>query len=165
MGKDSIPRGPEPEKSGTWDLFEVRVLGVGDHALLAAAAPGVFDSGVDEVASKEFLADARHHITVAIDAGVVVGLVSAVHYVHPDKPRPELWVNEVCVAPTHHRRGIGRALMSAMLGVARRLGCSEAWVLTDRTNGPAMSLYESVGGVQPANAPVLFEIRLQASDR
>src|SRR5713226_10560378 len=89
----------------------------------------------------EFLSDPRHHIAVAIDDGVVVGFASAVLYVHPDKPRPELWINEVGVAETHHRRGIAGKLLNALLDVGRDADCVEAWVLTDRSNEAAMALY------------------------
>jgi ribosomal protein S18 acetylase RimI-like enzyme len=145
--------------------IELRVLGPGDHDLLATAARGVFDDNVDQVATRELLADARHHLTVAMDGGVVIGFASAVHYVHPDKPRPELWINEVGVAPTHHRCGVGKALVGAMLEVGRQLGCTEAWVLTERANGPAIGLYESVGGAEPKDVTVLFRFSLDATHR
>ena len=78
--------------------IEIRVLRQGDEAVLANVAPEVFDNPIDPQMTAEFLADPRHHIAVAIDGGVVVGFASGVHYVHPDK-RPELWINEVGVAP------------------------------------------------------------------
>jgi Acetyltransferase (GNAT) family len=54
----------------------------------------------------EFLADARHHLIMALNSGTVVGFVSAVHYLHPDKAPPEFWINKVGVAPTHQGQGI-----------------------------------------------------------
>ena len=43
--------------------------------------------------------------------------LSAVHYVHPDKLRPELWINEVGVAASHRRRGLGTRLLLAVFAV------------------------------------------------
>ena len=126
---------------------EIRLLGSGDADVLSAVAPDVFDDPLDLAATKTFLTDPRHHIAVVIDAGVVVGFASAVHYVHPDKPSPELWVNEVGVAATHRGQGLGKQLMRALIDLARQLGCREAWVLTDRDNAAAMRLYEAVGGI------------------
>jgi ribosomal protein S18 acetylase RimI-like enzyme len=80
----------------------------------------------------------------------MVGFVSAVCYDHPDKPRPELWINEAGVAETHHRRGIGKLLMAAMLARGRDLGCAEAWVLADTDNHAALALYAAAGGGAPA---------------
>src|SRR5512146_1917798 len=100
----------------------VRVLGAEDEALLGNVAPGVFDGPVDPRWSAEFFSDPRHHIAVALDAGLVVGMASAIHYVHPDKA-PQLWINEVAVAPTHQGRRIGRRLLEALLQLARTLQC------------------------------------------
>ena len=89
----------------------------------------------------------------------MVGFASAVSYVHPDKP-PELWINEVGVAPTHHRRGVARALLGLLFEVGRREGCATAWVLTERENGPAMRLYQSCGGEEAEDETVMFSFEL-----
>jgi ribosomal protein S18 acetylase RimI-like enzyme len=125
--------------------IEIKVLENGDDAVLANVAHGLFDNPIDPRLAAEFLADPRHHIAVAIDHDLVVGFASAVDYVHPDKPR-ELWINEVAVAPPHRGRGLGRAVLKAILQLGRDLRCTDAWVLTDRSNAAAMALYASVGG-------------------
>ena len=139
--------------------IEIRRLGPGDEAVLSRVNPGVFDHEVDAGLAAEFLADRRHHLLVAIDGDSVVGFASGVHYVHPDKPA-ELWINEVGVAPSHQRQGLGKRLLEALFARGRELGCREAWVLTSPANGPAVRLYESVGGVDLADPPVMFTFRL-----
>jgi ribosomal protein S18 acetylase RimI-like enzyme len=114
---------------------------------------------VDPALSAEFLRDPRHHLAVALESGTVVGFASGVHYVHPDKPA-ELWINEVGVAPTHQRQGLGRKLLQALFARGRELGCREAWVLTSPANGAAVRLYEAVGGIDMADPPVMFTFRL-----
>ena len=146
---------------------EVKVLRHGDEALLMNVAEGVFDNPVDPELTAEFLADARHHIAVAVDDGLVVGFASAIHYVHPDK-QPELWINEVAVAAEYRGRGLGQEVLSALFEVGRALHCTEAWVLTDRANSAAMALYSAVGGTEgvggsgdrPDNATVGYSFRL-----
>jgi ribosomal protein S18 acetylase RimI-like enzyme len=123
----------------------IRILGANDAAVLGAVAADVFDNPVDPALAATFLADPRHHIVVAIDADMVVGFVSAVDYIHPDKP-PELWINETGVAPTHQRQGLASAMLDAMLAHGRAIGCGTAWVLTDRSNAAANALYRSAGG-------------------
>ena len=140
--------------------IEVRMLGPGDEEVLARVADDVFDESVDPEAARAFVADPRHHIAVAIDDGLVVGFVSGVHYFHPDKPAPEMWINEVGVAPTHQGRGVGKALLRAFLEAARELGCGEAWVLTDRGNAPAMRLYAGGGGEEEPPSTTMFTFRL-----
>ncbi len=100
----------------------IHMLQAGDERVLDNVATDVFDDPIQKRAAKEFLADPRHHLAVAMDGEVVVGFVSAVSYVHPDKPIPEMWINEVGVAPTHHRRGIAKGLLNGILDEARALG-------------------------------------------
>jgi aminoglycoside 6'-N-acetyltransferase I len=105
----------------------------------------VFDNAVDARLLREFLDDPRHHIAVAIFDGQVVGMATAVHYVHPDKPQ-ELWINEVGVGTAFRGRGIGGALLAALKARGRELGCTEAWVLTEPGNLAARRLYAGAGG-------------------
>jgi ribosomal protein S18 acetylase RimI-like enzyme len=140
---------------------EIRLLGAGDEAMLADVAPGVFDHSVQPRLAAEFLADPRHHLAVARESGRIVGFASAVHYVHPDKP-PELWVNEIGVAPTHQRRGLAKQLLRVVFDAGRAAGCREAWVLTERSNVAAMRLYDVVGGVEAPDETVMFEFQLAA---
>ncbi len=139
--------------------LEIKLLQHGDEAVLANVAAGVFDCDLNEQLTEEFLGDARHHLVVAIENSLVVGFASAVHYIHPDK-RPELWINEVGVAPTHQARGIGKALLRALFDAGRATGCGEAWVLTDRQNASAMRLYTSLGGSEAPGDQVMLTFSL-----
>jgi ribosomal protein S18 acetylase RimI-like enzyme len=120
-----------------------KLAGPSDASLFDRSADGVFDRTVDPELLSTFLHDGRHHIAVALDDGLLVGFVSAVDYIHPDKAR-QLWINEVGVASSYRRRGIGKRLLELMFHEARRIGCTEAWVLTDADNEAANALYKSV---------------------
>lgn len=130
--------------------IDVRILEAGEEHVLANCAEDVFDNAVDPALARQFLADPRHHIAVAIDAGVVVGMATGVHYIHPDKPA-ELWINEVGVAPDYHGQGLGKRVLGALLEHGRALGCGEAWVITNVGNAAARALYVSVGGTEGAD--------------
>ncbi|MEM9343486.1 MAG: GNAT family N-acetyltransferase [Pseudomonadota bacterium] len=133
----------------------VWVLSSAEADVLDHVAPDVFDDPINAKATRDFLADDRHHLVVATEDDVVVGFISAVHYVHPDKPRPELWINEVGVAPTHQRRGLATSMMKTLLQRAR-----EAWVLTDRSNAAANGLYRLSGGVASVEDHVMYSFEL-----
>lgn len=141
--------------------IEIKLLGPDDLALLERTGPGVFDDPVDRRSAAEFLADPRHHLAVALVDGVIAGFASGVHYVHPDAPRPELWINEVDVAEAHRRQGIGRAVVGALLAHGRALGCAEAWVATEPDNLAARRLY-SACGADAGDEAVLFTFRFDA---
>lgn len=138
--------------------MEVRSISFEDRALLIDAEPGLFDREIQANFVSEFLSDPRHHMVAAIERGIIIGFLSAVHYVHPDKPA-ELWINEVGVAPAHREKGVGKALIAAALSMGRELGCEEAWVLTDSENEPAKALYTSAGGTMTNEVMFSFPLR------
>ena len=140
-------------------MIEIRLLGRNDRHVLERVAADVFDYDIDPHSSAEFFEDPRHHIVVALDDGLVVGMVTSFHYVHPDK-RPQMFINELGVASPYRRRGIGRSLMQAMLAHARGLGCTEAWVGTEDENVEARSLYESLSS--PGEHFFLYTLPLPA---
>jgi ribosomal protein S18 acetylase RimI-like enzyme len=143
----------------------LRILKQGDEEILTRVAEGVFDNPIDPLLAAEFLADPRHHLVVAISDDTVIGFVSGVHYVHPDK-LPQLWINEVSVQEGHRNQGIGKRLITGILNVGRAHSCTEAWVLTDRQNSAAIKLYTSTGGIEgadqegPPDATIGFTFRL-----
>ena len=138
--------------------FHLRLLGPDDAAVLERVAEDVFDHAVVPSLAAEFLKDPRHHLIVALTDERIVGMITAVDYVHPDKPA-QLWINEVGVAPTHRRQGIGRALLRAMLAHGRERGCTEAWLGTEHDNVAARGLYEDAGSV--AEPFVLYSFDLK----
>jgi ribosomal protein S18 acetylase RimI-like enzyme len=135
-------------------------LEAADHAVLERVAPDVFDGPIDRSWTAEFLRDPRLHLAVALDGDTVVGFASGVHYLHPDKA-PELFINEVGVAPSHQRQGVGKEVLQALMDQGRALGCRHAWVLTSRSNAAAMTLYAGLGGRDASEqAQVMFEFQL-----
>ncbi|MEO8620084.1 MAG: GNAT family N-acetyltransferase [bacterium] len=138
--------------------LEIRLLGPDDESVLQHVADGVFDNPVNPQWTREFLNDSRHHLAVAIHADCVVGMTSAVHYIHPDKA-PQLFINEVAVAPTHQSQGIGRQLLALMLAHGRTLGCTEAWVGTEETNSYARRLYSSAAYAEEPEGFLMYTFR------
>lgn len=139
------------------ESLTIRMLGLSDTALFHRVASGVFDNAIDPRLAAEFLTDPRHHMAVALEGETIVGMASAVHYIHPDKP-PELWLNEVGVAPSHQGHGIGRQLLQALFARGRALGCSEAWLGTEVDNVAARRLHAAVGGEEQPMVHVTFSL-------
>ncbi len=103
---------------------------------------------------------AGHYYRVALDAaGQVVGY-GGLAVAPPD----EAWVQNIAVARTAQRAGIGRALMDALLARARTVGVASVLLEVAVDNAPAQKLYASYGfdgvGVrkgyyQPSNTDAL----------
>lgn len=126
--------------------------------MLSSVADGVFDGPIRADSLTDFFTDPRHHIAVALDGGVVVGMATGFHYAQPDK-LPELFINEVGVADACQGQGLGKRLVQALLAHARELGCVAAWVLTEEDNAAARRLYASAGSREvPGVVMSLFEL-------
>ena len=138
---------------------EVRLLTASDLAVLERVEADVFDHPIQPALAERFLSTPGNLLAVATDSGTVVGMASAIAYVHPDKPL-QLFINEVGVSARVRGRGIGKRLMRALLEQGRALGCTEAWVATETGNAPARALYDSLAGTEDADHAVVYTWKL-----
>jgi ribosomal protein S18 acetylase RimI-like enzyme len=134
----------------------VRIERLGpDDVDRVAAAEALFDDAIDAQTSRSFLADDRHHLLVAYEGDAPAGFVSGVELLHPDKPRPEMFLYELGVDEAFRGRGIGRALVEALRELAWERGCHAMWVLTDEANQAATATYQAAGGSRESES-VMF---------
>ncbi len=158
--------------------IDVRLLTPADLAVLSHVAEDVFDDPINKRSAKAFLEDPHHMLVVAIlrDAqplhpegerserlegrrdwapqdeagkGLVVGFASGVKTLHPDKEIPELFINELGVAPQYQRRGIATAIMKTLFAEAKKARCRIGWVPVDVDNDVALAFYKAIGGKPP----------------
>lgn len=82
--------------------------------------------------------DTRHYL-VAEDDGALVGYAGLCAY------SDDAYVQTIAVAPDHQHRGIGRALLSALLAAACAQGCRRVDLEVRADNDIAMRLYAQSG--------------------
>ncbi|GAA0217313.1 GNAT family N-acetyltransferase [Saccharothrix mutabilis subsp. mutabilis] len=104
------------------------------------AAAHLFDDPPKADATRAFLADDRHHLLIAYVGDEPAGFVSGVETTHPDKGT-EMFLYELGVDESHQRRGIGTALVEALLALARERGCYGAFTATEPDNTAALATY------------------------
>jgi len=121
---------------------------------LVMEAGYLFDGPPDRARTVELLDDARHHLFLALTTGKAAGFLSAVDYIHPDKPR-SLWINELGVHEAARRRGIATRLVASALTHARAIGCADIWVLADPTT-EALSFYASLNWSREGDHIAMF---------
>jgi [ribosomal protein S18]-alanine N-acetyltransferase len=112
------------------------------------AAEALFDDPVDVAATRRFLADGANVLLLAYVDGSPAGFVSGTVLSHPDKPVPEMFLNELAVDERYRGRGIGRALVAELWRVAQEVGCRGMWVLTHYDNAAANRVYTAAGGTR-----------------
>jgi ribosomal protein S18 acetylase RimI-like enzyme len=131
----------------------IRALRAGEGALIVAAGQ-LFDSPPDLATAERFLVTPGHHLLMAFEGDAAAGFVSGVELTHPDKGT-EMFLYELAVDEGFRRRGIGKALVDELLGIARAHGCYDMWVLTDLDNDPALATYRSTGTTEESTHVML----------
>ncbi|MEY2442596.1 MAG: hypothetical protein QOJ46_2022 [bacterium] len=134
---------------------DIRRLGSGDEQAVLAAG-GLFDDAPRPDATRRFLGEPNHHLLIAYDAiGTPLGFVSGVETTHPDKGT-EMFLYELGIDEPARRQGVGRALVEALVQLARERGCYGMWTGTASTNEAALATYRSAGG-QPSEGTVMLD--------
>jgi GNAT superfamily N-acetyltransferase len=108
------------------------------------AAPGDRDRA--EPLLEEILADPRRELAVALLDGQLVGtadLLLVPNLTHACEP----WaiVENVIVANTSRRSGVGRALMGHLLELARTAGCCKLQLMSGKHRTQAHEFYRALG--------------------
>lgn len=137
--------------------IKYKLADISDLDAMIEAGDNLFDYPIKEKRAVEFLEDSRHHLFLAYDDLKLVGMVSALDYVHPDKD-PNLFINEASVLEAYQNQGIGQELVRRMVKYGQdQLGCNEAWVGTDQSNIQAQKAYKAAGGKAEQELFVLIE--------
>lgn len=139
--------------------LQLKIADKSDLPAMIEAGDELFDYAVKPHRAEEFLKDPRHHLILAYKDEKLVGMVSALDYIHPDKDTT-LFINEASVIQEFQSQGIGRELIKSMCEYAKNLDCSEAWVATERSNTAARKAYANAGGTEDPESVVLIEFKL-----
>jgi aminoglycoside 6'-N-acetyltransferase I len=140
--------------------IEIHRLNFDNASLLDRVAADVFDDPIVPAYLGAFLEDPRHVMFVAVEGDTVVGMASGFEYFHPDKP-PQLFINEVGVAPPHRNRRVGRTLVAALVDFAKERSCSYAWLGTEVDNIPGQKCFEAHPEVGELQSFLLYEWDLE----
>lgn len=108
-------------------------LVVADEAMLAEALFGA------RPAAEAVIATDGH------ESGGAAGFALFFHTFSTFLGRRGLWLEDLFVLPEHRGRGLGRALLTHLAGIARDRGCGRfEWSVLD-WNTPAIGFYERMG--------------------
>lgn len=118
------------------------------------SASDLFDVPADERWARHFLDQPSHHLCIAYEDGEPAGFVSGVEMTHPDKGT-EMFLYELGVDESVRGRGIGTALVHALVSRARERGCYGVWTLTERENAAALATYRRTDPMEESDV-VLF---------
>lgn len=91
----------------------------------------------------------------------VAGMISAYVLPRMDSNKSEVFFYEIGVNENYRGKGVARKLIERLKQIAKDEGIKEMFVLTNRSNIPAMNLYKSTGGVEEEEKDgVMFTYKL-----
>jgi len=127
--------------------MDIRILRPGDEELLVAAVDLTDEGPLSGEDAAAHLADADLVNVVALDAGRVVAFIYG--HILRRFEATSFFIYSVDTAPSHQRRGLAKAMLTALSALGRTGRWDEMFVLTNAGNAAAMALYKSAGGVSP----------------
>lgn len=135
--------------SKTSAVVKIRELVEGDAdrlvALFAAVLPESPTARADRHEPEEFLRDSSTFVLAAYLDEVPVGLAWGLQMRSPGG-RLTTYVHELDVHESWRRQGVGSALITEAMSVARQRGSTKFWLSTGGHNTTAQALYASLGG-------------------
>lgn len=138
--------------------MEIRILQPGDEDLLIRAVTLADEGPLSRERAAAHLADKDLINVVATETGTPVGFIYG--HVLRRFEKTSFFIYSVDVVVLAQRRGIGRAMLTALNEHGKKVGWDEMFVFTNAGNEAAMALYRSAGGVRPNPDDVMFDFDL-----
>jgi GNAT superfamily N-acetyltransferase len=92
------------------------------------------------------LASPTGYIAIARDpSSCAVGMATAQLVISTAEGAPSAWIEDVVVREDLRGKGLGRALLDAVLAWAHTQGAVRAQLLADLDNAPALAFYDRIG--------------------
>ncbi|MFZ0699999.1 MAG: GNAT family N-acetyltransferase [Thermoplasmata archaeon] len=139
--------------------MQVKRLVLGEETEILAV-PALFDRPLDPEAVREYLAEDRNILLLAMERGRAVGFLRGTALGQLRSTRPQMFLYEVSVLKGFRRRGIAGKLIRSLLSYCRERGFEEVFVLTDPNNRAAVRLYRSTGALPETSADRMFVYQL-----
>lgn len=95
--------------------------------------------------SERFLCSDANYLIACIVAEKVIGFVLGYRMQRYDGQNDMVYVHEVDVLEEYQRKGIGKMMINHFLAICRDEGISKVFLITEKSNKPAVCLYESTG--------------------
>jgi aminoglycoside 3-N-acetyltransferase I len=126
----------------------VRRLAPSDSAFAARAINALKEptpAPVTAATLEQFLSRPENILLVADDEVAPTGFLVAYVLDRIDRPQRMVCLYEIGVAADHRQQGIASSLVQELKDFCCQQTIMKCWVITDRSNTPAILLYESTG--------------------
>lgn len=107
-----------------------------------------------------FLVNDHNYLLVYEHENKVVGFAYGYELQRFDGRGNMMYMHQVEVHYEFRQKGIGRKLMESFIEICKRRDCDRLFLITNKSNIPAITLYHSVGGTTPHDDDLLYSFQL-----
>ena len=104
---------------------------------------------------KQFIDGENNYGFIAKENNMITGFATGYLLLHPDGSSV-FYFDTIDVMREFQNKGVGTRLMNYARDYAKKLGCSEMFLVTNRSNLSACKCYEKSGGISEANDDVVY---------
>ena len=108
-------------------------------------------------AARAFLAQPQNWLFACVEEGRILGFCQGYVCARLNGAGGLLYVHELTVLPAYRRRGIGKTMLDMLKIFCRLSGIRRVFLITQRSNLPAVALYEAARG-RPAHTDDLVYV-------
>lgn len=108
---------------------------------------------------EKFLSNENNYLIAYIENAKILGFVLAYTLQRYDGRCEMLYLHEIDVVETHRKQGIATKLMNEIKELKDKNGFDKIFLVTNKSNEAAVSLYESTGGVASSDDDIIFTFK------
>lgn len=106
--------------------------------------------------SKRFLENPYNYLIASVEGEKIVGFVLAYQLQRYDGQNDMIYIHEVSVLEEFRQKGIGKKMINEVIRICKENDISKVFLITNKSNKPAICLYESTGAKSSHNDDVVY---------
>lgn len=115
-----------------------------------------FNRESNEESMIKFLSDDMNYMLIYKIDDRISGFAYGYELQRFDGRKNMMYIHQVEVLPAYRQRGIGKQLMEGFVEICKNNNCSRLFLITNKSNTPAVTLYESSGGKAQNQDDIVF---------
>ena len=107
-------------------------------------------------AMETFLSNPLNYLLVAVDGSKPVGYLIAYEHQRPDREQSMMFLYDITILSSYRKMGIGTELIEKLKLICSTKPMMKLFVPTNRSNKPAVGLYQKTGAVLSSDTDEVF---------
>ncbi|QVK17670.1 GNAT family N-acetyltransferase [Mycoplasmatota bacterium] len=114
----------------------------------------------DEKKIIQFLSNDKNHLIIYYVEDKIAGFVLGYELQRFDGKNNMMYMHEIEVLPDYRKKGIGKKLMDSLKEICKNRNVFRIFLITEKSNLPAVALYETMEGIAKNNDDIVFTYKI-----